>query len=240
MFSPRVLGILFTALVGIASRSEASIITVPIGLAPGSQYRLVFITNGTYTAASASISTYNNDITNEVAAIPQLAALGATWTAIGSTESVSAATNIGFSASTVGIYLLDGTTKVANGTGTTGSGLFSGSILNPLNLDDLGITLSSPVVWTGSNTDGTIDSTHALGEALPEAGNPQFSNQWLQASNGALGTVSFPLYGISSTLTVPGTPEPGTTILVALGSGLLLLVQRARKMRPSHYSQTDR
>src|ERR1019366_5978282 len=112
MFSPRVLGILFTALVGIASRSEAAIITVPIGLAPGSQYRLVFVTNGAYTASSANISTYNTDIANEVALIPQLAALSATWTAIGSTESVSAATNIGLSAPTVGIYLLDGTTKV--------------------------------------------------------------------------------------------------------------------------------
>lgn len=242
MFSLRVLFVLFMALVGIASRSEASIITVPPGLAPGSQYRLVFATDGTYGGSSANISTYNLEVSTEAAGIPQLAALGATWTAIGSTESVSAATNIGFSASTVGIYLLDGT-LVANGTGTSGTGLFSGSILSPIIVTVTGSNLINLVTWTGTNSDGTIFTGQALGESPVEAGGTGLrSAGWIAYNpyDPVGGALKQGLYGISSALTVPGVPEPGTTILVALGSGLLLLVQRARQMRPSHYSQKDR
>ena len=203
----------------------------------------MFVTQGSYIASSANISTYNLDVSTEVAGIPQLAALGATWTAIGSTESVSAATNIGFSASTVGIYRLDGT-LIANGTGTTATALFSGSILNPIDINDTGGGAGAVLVWTGTSTDG---SSALFGLAL--GASPYILTgvtvatdvEWIDSQTDG-SVLPHRLYGISSTLTVPGAPEPepGTTILVALGSGLLLLVQRARKMRPSHYSQTDR
>ena len=55
------MGLLVLAVVGIASRADAGIITVPPDLAPGSQYRLVFVTAGTYNATSSSISTYNDE-----------------------------------------------------------------------------------------------------------------------------------------------------------------------------------
>ena len=118
---------------GIVPQLEASgLVTVPTGLAPGTQYRLVFVTDltyggvsdGLYQGLSANVVNYNDDVENEIAQIPQLAALGATWDAIVSTDAVSAAANIGSSPSSVGIYLLDGTTLIANGTGTTGAGLF--------------------------------------------------------------------------------------------------------------------
>jgi MYXO-CTERM domain-containing protein len=243
MFSLRVLCFLFMALVGIASRSEASIITVPIGLAAGSQYRLVFITTGLYMATSTSISTYNNDVATEVAGIPQLAALGATWTTIASTEAVSSTSNIGSSPASVGIYLLDGTTLVANGTGVTGTGLFSGSILSPIHIYDNGTTNTGVAVWTGSTPAGTPNTGSALGDALASIGDSsQQTSRWIEVPNELFGTdISVSLYGISSVLTVPSsaTPEPGSTVLAALGLGLLLLVPRSRKFRPGHATLTE-
>src|ERR1039457_3665351 len=76
MFSLKSLCVLSIALAGIVVPMEASIITVPTGLAPGSQYRLVFVTNSAYQLQSTSISTYNNDVATEAATITQLAALG--------------------------------------------------------------------------------------------------------------------------------------------------------------------
>src|ERR1035441_11041870 len=79
--------VLAVAVVGMASRSAAgTIVTIPSSLAPGSQYRLVFVTADTYTATSSNIAVYNTDVNNEANTIAALAALGTTWTVIGSTE----------------------------------------------------------------------------------------------------------------------------------------------------------
>ena len=231
---------------GIASRLEAaSIVTVPTGLAPGSQYRLVFVTNSAYQLQSTSISTYNNDVATEAAAIAQLAALGATWYAIASTDADSAASNIGASASTVGIYLLDGATLVANGTGTAGSGLFSGRLLAPINLTELGTAPFTDTIWTGSNADGT---SNASGNALAPlrhviTGITSYYTfgGWIDFGTG--GAQAQPFYGISSVLTVPGAaavPEPATTALAALGLASLFAALRLRKQRNLLANPTDR
>jgi len=69
--------------------------TVPPGVARGSTYYLVFVTNGGYQATSTSLSTYNTEVNTEANADPVLAALDSTWLDIGSTASESAVTNIG-------------------------------------------------------------------------------------------------------------------------------------------------
>src|ERR1035438_9039899 len=110
------------AVAGIGSRLDAGIITtVPAGLNPGDKYRLVFVTSTTWGAVSPDIGFYNAFVESLADATPGLQALGATWKAIGSTESVNAFDNIGASPSTVGIYRLDGE-KVANGTAARFSG----------------------------------------------------------------------------------------------------------------------
>ena len=91
-------GPLVLAVVGIASRVDAGIITVPPGLAPGSQYRLAFETADTYNAESSSIGVYNSEVNTEADAVAALAALGTTWLVIGSTDAVFASDNIGFQA----------------------------------------------------------------------------------------------------------------------------------------------
>src|ERR1039457_3279085 len=104
------------AVAGIGSRLDAGIITtVPAGLNPGDKYRLVFVTSTTKRAISSDIGDYNAFVESLADATTGLQALGATWKAIGSSESVNAFDNIGASPSTVGIYRLDGE-KVANGT----------------------------------------------------------------------------------------------------------------------------
>ena len=254
----KTLFVVTAAVAGIASRLEAGpIVTVPTGLAPGSQYRLAFITaftygsvtNGTYQATSSSIATYNNDVANEAAQITELNGLGATWSAIASTDAVSASANIGASPASVGIYLLDGTTLVANGTGTTGSGLFSGTLLARLNYTDIGTSIittnQSNWVWTGSHTDGTSYLGRAMGDSPVQVGLPGYANTvaWLD-DVGYAPPDSLPLYAISSVLTVQGasepTPEPATTALAALGLASLFAALRLRKQRNVLANPTDR
>jgi len=60
---PRTLGLLVLFVAVFASRLLASpIIVVPTGLAAGSQYRLIFVTDGMYLATSSNIATYNSEV----------------------------------------------------------------------------------------------------------------------------------------------------------------------------------
>src|ERR1017187_4569363 len=62
----RQLRVLAVAAAGVASHCAAgTIVTVPPGLTPGSQYRLVYVTADPYTATSSSINDYNNDVKTE-------------------------------------------------------------------------------------------------------------------------------------------------------------------------------
>ena len=80
------LGFATLGLAGIASSAYADPITVPTGLNPGAQYWLVFATRDSqFQATSADIEVYNTFVSDVVAAVPLLDALGATWKAIAST-----------------------------------------------------------------------------------------------------------------------------------------------------------
>ena len=66
-----------------ATGSLASPITVPTGLNPGDAYRLVFVTSTTLDATSSDIADYNAFVSGVANTVPELVALGTTWTAIG-------------------------------------------------------------------------------------------------------------------------------------------------------------
>ena len=66
--------LLAVAVAGIASRSDAAIITVPPGLNPGDTYRLVFVTSLTRDAVSSDIGVYNDFVSTAAASSPDLAA----------------------------------------------------------------------------------------------------------------------------------------------------------------------
>ena len=206
-------------LVASATESLAIPVTVPTSLSPGAQYRLAFVTSTTRDASSSNIADYNAFVTGVANAVSQLSALGATWTAIGSTNAVAArdntSTNPGVDGTGVPIFLLDDTLLA-----TGNADLWDGSITNPLRIDQTGTLVvgggSASFVWTGSNVSGTQAGFNLnLGNGTPFHGNiTSTSSGWIAANN--LSSLnSFHLYAISSTLTV--IPEPGTAALLALG-----------------------
>ena len=224
------MGLLVLAVVGIASRADAGIITVPPGLAPGSQYRLVFVTDNDYTATSSSITDYNNDVNSEANSVAALAALGTTWLDIGSTATVNAISNIGIDAG-VPIYDLEGN-LIASDAGTEAGGMFSGTLYSPPDFTEYGATSTLGWVWTGATVQGGV-SGHGLGTGSVELGRNSFTDYtWIAYTIGG-GTTPVSLYGISAVLTVPGrtTPEPATTGMV-IAAGALMFFAGRRNRRP--------
>jgi hypothetical protein len=225
------------AVAGIASRSDAGTFLFPSVLNPGDKYRLVFVTSTTTVATSPEISYYNSFVTNVAEAVPELLALGATWTVIGSTSAVSAADNIG--ATNSGIYRLDGL-EVAAGT----AALFATgpptnvSLINPISLDQLVGDTFGQLVWTGTLYDGS--PSFPLGGSFPQLGRSSSTDpSWVFALRHS-GATSSALYAISSELTVGGAaPEPTTIGLTALGGAFLLLALR-RKQQNHMATRTDR
>ena len=217
---------------GIASRpAAAGIITTPVSLAPGSQYRLVFVTADTYTATDSNIADYNAEVSLEANSVTALQGLNTSWSVIGSTASVDAITNIG-SDPTVPIYNLLGTMVADDATGNSG-GLFTGSILSKINSDENGVAPRTAFAWTGSNGGGVAFDAGlgALGSSTgTEYGGINFTNlAWiLDGSSGS--NNSLDLYAISGELTVGGssTPEPTTTATMIMGMAFLYLAARRR------------
>ncbi len=70
---------------------------LPTGLAPGSEYQILFVTSGTTTATSSNIADYNNFVTQQATLAPgdigDIVPAGTTWTAIISTAASAAITN---------------------------------------------------------------------------------------------------------------------------------------------------
>src|SRR5262249_531459 len=132
------------------------------------------VTNGTTPATSTSISTYNTFVNNDA----DTQANGSvfyngqlvTFSAIGSTSTVSATSNIG--ANSPPVYLADGT-LIANSTLTgglwfanLGGGIFVGQLLAGIDEDLSGNLISPTRVWTGTLQDGTPTPTTELGSVV--------------------------------------------------------------------------
>jgi len=200
----------FLVMLGMASPAVGFDL-IPPGLEPGDQYRIVFVTSFTTTAESGNISDYDKIVTDAAAASGSiLQSLGATWQAIVSTDSESAFDHIGGTFS-VPIFRVDGI-EVATGS----SQLWSGTLLDSILLDQTGSPAAGTVVWTGTGTDGLQDNP--LGGATPLDGCTTVTTpQWIDLQVATSNSLTFPLYGISSILTVP-VPEPGIggTILIGM------------------------
>jgi hypothetical protein len=131
-------------------------VLVPSGLAPGSQYQLIFVTSGTTTATSNDINYYNNLVESAANAAGIGSSVGITWTAVASTDSVDAFTN---APSVAPVYDLLGNL-------ITPSSLYSSYTTPLVNLpviDEYGVNIFSAqkndpypgFVWTGTAADGT-------------------------------------------------------------------------------------
>ena len=132
----------------------------------------------------------------------------------------------------VAIYGLNGVKIVDNN-----ADLWDGSILVPLDFNELGFSVSPTLVWTGTDDEG--DSFFGTGQL----GNPAVglvihgqttstASQWIICCGGSFASAQYPLYAISDTLTnsVPNIPAfgpPGLAVLVTV-VGLAGVVQLRR------------
>lgn len=196
----------------------ASLASVTAALPAGTKYQIVFVTSDTFFATSSTISTYNTDVTNEANLSSILApfdAKGLTWTAIGSTTGTSASVN---APSTGLVFTLNGL-EVAS----AADELYSGSLLDPIDVDQYDATLDTSV-WTGSNsTGGPAGGINDLGQTFTEYGTSTSTTAaWIATTNGIESDNGLSLYALSSVITVgASTPEPGT---IGLCAGALLLL----------------
>ena len=213
---------------GVGGRAEAGGIALntPAGLSAGESFRFVFVTDGTTAATSNNIEDYNSFVNAQAGGATYNGSV-VSWVAIGSTATVNAIDNIGQTPIS-GVYLADGTLVT---TSTTTSGLWSGSILNPVNEFLTGSTTSGDV-WTGTLASG-ISSTSPLGAAsgFTTAGATSSAGSNWVSGPGFNYTGGLPMYGISQVLTVASSvPEPSTLLMAgtAIGAGFAFGWSRRR------------
>jgi len=177
----------------------------------GDRYRLVFHTSANTTAESSDIATYNAWVQNlaDATTIYRIAAGdGATWKAIGSTDTVDARDNTATNPQTDGpgepIYLLDGSTLVA----ADYADLWDGTIRHVIDRTEQGTTWA---YWpfTGSYLDGTKAPGHAGsfaalgGGAQVHQGFAGNTSEWVwRVWTADPPATPLPMYALSDPLTV--------------------------------------
>lgn len=206
-------------------------IIAPAGVAPGGTFQLVFVTSSMTTATSTAISYYDGFVNDsaDAAGLGTYDGASVTWQVIGST-SASHANTTEPTTDTAPIYTLNGVEVAANA-----SGLWSGSLLAPIDIDQDG-TYVNEEVWTGSGPGGGV----AYGEFPLGPGSYDYSGtgiDWKTDSNWVLAgedeaTISAALYAISPVLTVPKkAPEPATVAVLGMGLAGLAAARRRRTVR---------
>ena len=213
------------------------IINTPTGLNPGDHFRIAFLTDGKSTAVSPDIAGYNAFVNAEAGGATFN---GATvqWFAIASTITTSAFDNIQ-STTSAPVYLNDGT-QVATSLTTSPGGLWSGSLINPINqtLDGVSVSPYYAHVWSGTSENGDITSNPfgALGSPFASVTGwaALTTNEWINQTANTVDS-AYHFYAISEQLTVSSVssvPEPSTAALlgVALG-GLIVSQARTRRLK---------
>ena len=194
-----------------------------VGLNPGDQFRLAFVTNGTHDALSSDITVYNDFVTAQAEQAGALTAgLGLRWKAIASTESADARVNtdtIPDTSPDAPIFLVDGT-EVAD----SNTDLWDGTIDNALRVDQFGL-ITPEFAFTGTTSLGFADvsTDSTLGSAAPREGAESLTTaNWIQGPKGVIHPdAPAPFYAVSSLMMVPhstnAVPEPDTLVLFGVG-----------------------
>ena len=233
--------VLFAGVVVVSTSARATLL-MPAGLNPGDTYHFAFATSTTRNAASTDIADYNAFVQAAADAAGVGSSEGVDWFVIGSTATVHARDNAVVGASSA-VFLLNGTTKIADGF----ADMWDGTLDAPINLDENanGILPDAPPLFTLQPFTGSFASGH--GVALRElgslsslggadsvvVGHTQFATAtWLGVgvTAGIFDNKSF--YALSEELTVPGgegggeggggggggaVPEPTTYAMAAFG-----------------------
>ncbi len=222
----------------LAACSARADVSLPTGLAPGSQYQIAFLTSAGTTATSTNIADYNSFVTSQ-AALSSSLPTGVTWTAMVSTPSTSLTSN-SVTHSNVPIYNTYGQLVVSNGTT-----VWSSSYANPIDYTQNGqIAQSLPYVNDGGHRDnvwvgelglwnyfsGPPTGWATSGNITPSSCAEYGIGDEIPFSNTLPSNEYYGLYALSSPITV--VPEPST--LVLLGIAVIGLVGFAwRRKRPS-------
>ena len=223
----------FTLLILGFTPVQAAPITVPTGLSPGDQYRLVFVTSGTRDATSTDIGDYNSFVTGE-AASSVLTELQTQWFAIASTQytwaSQNTNTDLWMGEIGVPIYNLAGEIVA-----TDYYELWHGSVSHPIDVLSDGNRLQDADmrVWTGTGPEGWPPPFGGpLGVTNPGTGLADSKSYWIWDLD-LLTDYWLSLhrmYAMSGILTVQN-PVPAPTSLVLLSSGIFGLLGLRRKAR---------
>ena len=197
------------------------------------QFRLVFVTAGTYQAQSKDIATYNGYVTAAANGVPALLALGTDWYVIGSTSTVSAKSNTYTDTGTgYPVFRLDGAVVFKDYLQLWGGG----SIENTICVDPNSIFVTTTgEVNTGTDEFGDVNnwvSGPYVGGGFGSVGGWTtrghcigfLDHRWINNAYDRL-TSAQRLYGLSGVFTV--VPEPATMALLGLG-GLGMLLGRRR------------
>lgn len=179
-------------------------------LPAGSQYQLLFVTATSRNATSTDIATYNAFVTNEASGITELLPVGVTWHAIASTAAIDANSN---APNPGGVPVYD-----TRGNVITSDYLYAFHYPTQwIRYNQYGNDVGTPKVWTGSSVSGTRDY-HLMGESSVWLGwDYAYSESWLRQGIDS-STANYPLYALSSPITVPNAPvpEPATIIIWSL------------------------
>jgi hypothetical protein len=214
-------------------------VVLPAGLPVGSQYRLVFLTDGSHDALSDDIAVYNAFVSQEAAASSSDVVRSATWKAIASTADVAAIDNASLG-SALPVYDTHGELVVPGG---QASPLLTITHLMPITWDQSGNAKPDydQFPWTGTTEGGTsvfpgygsfglggMYGMSIVGAAaiLDLGDSPHYQSGWLSNEMAPL-DATLPFYAISGPITV--TPEPATMGLLVVG----LIVGMAPKARRS-------
>lgn len=203
----------------MAGSVAAAPIVIPLGLNPGDTYRLAFVTSSLRDATSSDIEDYNLFVTNVANSVTELAALGTSWRAIGSTADIDARDNTGTNPlidAGVAIYSLDGTDLIAS----DNTDLWDGVLASPIRESENGeIEIQFAGTWTGTWIDGTGLAGATLGTTFVSAGFSNFPTAPWIAAEGRPPEDLLHLYAISGVLTVESTeiPEPSQLLLMVFG-----------------------
>ncbi len=222
--------LVLASLVGIAASAQAAITTLPTGLNPGDKYRLVFVTSTTTTATDTTAAYYNNFVNSLAQSVPQLQALGVTWTVMGNLNGANTWQNTGTEGDdAIPIYRLDDQIFAANYTALKAAPTV------PVSINELGIAvINNPQevgrVWTGMGESMSVPVMSSYIGSGGAGGNTQagrpdntwYTWGWYSLSN----TTEQHLYAMSGVITVAAIPEPSSALLGSLG--MLALLRRRR------------
>ena len=184
----------------------------PSAIGPGQSFRLLFVTSTHRDANSANIGVYNSFVQGRAnAGHTAIQGFGDEFRALISTSAVDARDNTATTHTNanrgVPIYWLNGN-KAADDYADFYDGNWDSNVPRNQNGGTFG---STPVVWTGSNDDGT-EATTVLGVSLgagphtTRVGAPKTDHR--EIDNNQVGTTSnsLNLYGLSPVITVSSRP----------------------------------